>query len=326
VLPSISFVVAGRNDDYGGNFLSRTQSFIDLLAYQLDTCRVDGELIFVEWNPPKDKPLLKDTLAWPKTLRARVFVVSEEMHKRFPNPHNAPIFEHIARNVGIRRSQSQYILATNPDVIYNTKLMEFLSEGSLKSGCFYRADRYDVTVELPSNCSAQEILAFCASHFSKADLRGGSIRVPFPTASKFGRECWEIVRWFHGVADRALRLHRLEDLLYTNAAGSFTLMNRVHWFELRGFPEIPIILHYDAYLVAAAASMGLRQVQLPSSLRLYHLDHGRSWPSSPGAREVYANWARDAKKMLSQRKPTIQNGENWGLGDLELSEYSYGPN
>lgn len=301
------------------------QVFITLLAYQLDACSVDGELILVEWNPPKGKPLLKDVLTWPRTLKARVFVVGEETHNKFPNPCKVTMFDHIARNAGIRRAQGKYILATNPDVIYNTRLAEFLASGRLKAGCFYRVDRYDVTAVLPSTSEAQDILAFCASHFSKVDLRGGSVEVPFRTTGKVGQLGWEIERRFHEVRSRALRLYRLEDMLYTNASGSFMLMNRDHWFDLRGFPQMPTVLHCDAYLVAAAVSMGLRQIQLPPSLRMYHLDHERTWPHSPDADTVYAQWARDTRGMLSSKKPMISNDENWGLAELELTEYSYGP-
>lgn len=323
--PSISFVVAGRNDNYGGDFLQRMQTFINLLSHQLDANGADGELVVVEWNPPADRPLLKDVLAWPEGMKARVFVVGEEMHEMFRNPNKVPIFDHIARNVGIRRARGQYVLATNPDVIYNTKLAEFLVSERLERGCYYRVDRYDVTTALPATSDAREILAFCASHFSKVDLRGGSVGVPFGTSGKMGQLGWEIERWLHELLSRILRPFRLEDMMYTNAAGAFVLMNRDHWFDLRGFPEVPIVTQYDAYVVAEAYSMGLRLVQLPSSLRMYHLDHGRSWPASPGAKDIYEQWVRDARKMLSSKKPEMVNGENWGLGGLDLTEYSYGP-
>lgn len=321
----VSFVVAGRNDDYGGNFLARVQTFITLLAHQLDACGVDGELVLVEWNPPKDKPLLKDVLAWPKTLQARIFVAGEEVHNKLPNPREVPMYEYIARNVGIRRAKGEYILATNPDVVYNTRLAGFLTPDKLEMGRFYRVDRYSVSEPLPPISDPREILAFCASHFSRVDLRGGTVKVPFHTAGRIGQAGWEIERQLHEVQSHALRPFRLEDALYTNASGCFMLMNRKHWFDLRGFPQMPTVLHCDAYLVSEAASVGLRQVQLPPSMRMYHLDHGRTWPHSPDAEAVYARWARDTREMLSSKKPMITNDENWGFADLELAEYSGDP-
>jgi hypothetical protein len=57
--PYLSFVIAARNDDYGGNFLHRMQVFVNVLFWLWERHNLDAELVVVEWNPPKDRPRLK---------------------------------------------------------------------------------------------------------------------------------------------------------------------------------------------------------------------------------------------------------------------------
>ena len=58
--PTLSIVVTGRNDGYGGDFNSR---FIRTLAFnheRLQERNVDHEIVLVEWAPPADRPRLAD--------------------------------------------------------------------------------------------------------------------------------------------------------------------------------------------------------------------------------------------------------------------------
>src|SRR5712692_4009083 len=85
--PKISFVVAARNDDYGGNFLHRMQVFVDGLLTLWQRHRLDAELVVVEWNPPSDKPRLTQAIRWPSSVppgRLRVIEVPATVHRRLP--------------------------------------------------------------------------------------------------------------------------------------------------------------------------------------------------------------------------------------------------
>jgi hypothetical protein len=42
-----------------------------------------------------------------------------------------------------------------------------------------------------------------------------------------------------------------------DAPGDFTLLSRVAWFALRGYPEVPTPTKIDDLLIAAATSIGL---------------------------------------------------------------------
>ncbi len=114
--PSLSIVVTARNDDYGGRFLERFINFVDLLAYQSDRFGLRAELVVVEWNPPADEPRLIDALDWPSpngNLRMRIIEVPVEVHHTVEGSDRMPMFEYIAKNTGIRRAESEFVLATN---------------------------------------------------------------------------------------------------------------------------------------------------------------------------------------------------------------------
>lgn len=60
----MSFSPYLRNDDHGGNLLGRMQrSSIHPFIRQRAT--ISSELILVEWNPPEDRPRLRQALQWP---------------------------------------------------------------------------------------------------------------------------------------------------------------------------------------------------------------------------------------------------------------------
>src|SRR4051794_15943339 len=146
-VPYLSVVVTARNDDHGGNPLYRFQCFIDSLAAQCVHYKLRCELIIVEWNPPFDRPRLRDALSWPESAGwcdIRIIEVPHELHTRLAHAEALPLFQMIAKNVGIRRARGQFILATNIDVIFDDSLMQRIARRRLVPGRLYRVDRYDV--------------------------------------------------------------------------------------------------------------------------------------------------------------------------------------
>src|SRR5262245_12082686 len=97
--PFFTFVVAARNDNYGGDFLHRIQVFLNALLAMWHKHSLDAELVIVEWNPPEDRPRLRDALRWPEHLapeRVRILEVPREIHQRIPNAERMPMFEFMA--------------------------------------------------------------------------------------------------------------------------------------------------------------------------------------------------------------------------------------
>lgn len=144
--PYLSVVVTARNDDHGGRLLHRLQLFVDGLAAQCDRHGMDAELLLVEWNPPHDESRLGDALVWPSSRRCsfRLIEVPPHVHAQLEHSDRLPLFQMIAKNVGIRRARGDWVLATNVDVLFSDALMQRLARRNLDPAVVYRVDRYDV--------------------------------------------------------------------------------------------------------------------------------------------------------------------------------------
>ena len=178
--PYLSLVVAARNDNHGGNMLGRMQAMLDSWIDQAERHGLSSEIVVVEWNPPADRPRLKDSLRWsagPKYCQVRLIEVPADVHVRFRNVAAIPLHQMIAKNAGIRRARGEFVLATNLDIVFSAELMEFLAKRRLETGVMYRIDRHDVAHEIPPYNTVGELLAFCETHMLRVFAREGEFQV-----------------------------------------------------------------------------------------------------------------------------------------------------
>jgi hypothetical protein len=320
--PKISFVVAARNDNYGGNFLHRLQVFLKCLLILWKRYELNSELIIVEWNPPGGASRLAEVLKRPSAVpknRIRIIEVPHALHRRIANSDRIALFEYIAKNVGIRRAKGQYVLATNPDIIFSRELIRFLASEDLSSDCFYRIDRYDVGMEVPLKMPVDEQLRFCTKNSICVRSTIGTIPLKYLSFKRYKilrgylRKLfspWDAIRWF--TMKFIFKIH-------TGASGDFTLMDRRSWHGLRGYPELPTQTTVDYYLCSMAKSSGLYQVVFKNPLRIYHQPHGLSGMAGQSIAEHKLFW-QDIKGMIRSGNPLILNDESWGLGNEQLQE------
>jgi hypothetical protein len=175
--PYISLVVTARNDDHGGNLLGRMQIFINGWIAQAQRYDLTSELIIVEWNPPADRPRLRDALRWPEDFGpcvVRFIEVPAELHARYEHAGALPLYQMIAKNVGIRRARGSFILATNIDILFSHELVAFVAERRLDPDRMYRLDRYDAMGDVPLNASLDGQLDYCRTHLLRVNVREGT--------------------------------------------------------------------------------------------------------------------------------------------------------
>jgi len=318
----LSVVATSRNDNHGGDLLDRMQLFIDGLADQADRHRVTTELIIVEWNPPTDRAPLADVLSYPDgngRLTSRIVTVPPAVHRRFDPEGALPLFQMIAKNVGLRRARGRFVVATNIDILFSDPLMAYLAL-PLEARTVYRVDRVDIDIPKGSDLDA----ARAATQGTPVRIcRKDGVYVPgqgriLPQYQSVGdfvgfraREWWEQRR--HGstatladsgesknrmgvverLQDRAEALRALVEVprLHGSACGDFTLMDRACWETLRGYPEWPIFSwNIDTVVLFQAAAFGFDFVELPSELAAFHMDH-----------ETGSGWTPDGRDVLFRR-------------------------
>lgn len=328
---SVSVVMPGRNDGHGGDFLRRLRIALDTIDKLAGRTGTATEVVLVEWNPPPDRPGLAEVLDPPTTDRCeiRIVTVSEEHHERFPNAERTPLFQEIAKNVGVRRTTGRAVLATNADVVLNEEMMRFIGSSEVVSGAFYRASRHDVNAEIPLEASVDERLEFCRQNV--AEIRAMNGPIPQEPRAKVRDLLNNVSRYRAEVEARirpgVVRDPRTFEHLHTFAAGDFLLMTPDGWETVRGFPEYGWHLYVDSYACAIAVARGLRQEIVRPPPRIYHQMHDRSGSSNrySASRERYVS---ECSELIASRDETTvreaANDESWGLGDEELPEVTLG--
>ncbi len=325
----LSVVAATRNDEHGGNQMARTQLFIDGLAEQSLRFKMPVELLVVEWNPPADKPSLAKALSWPRSewFVPKIIVVSPELHRTFPHADGLPLFQMIAKNVGIRRAAADFVLATNIDILLSDELFASL-EHSLKPNALYRADRHDIEADLerkplpsPAECRA---LPWLRAHRQDGTHYPDGRSSPWYVAarSRVNRAIWDTL---HGGP--------LPNL-FTWGCGDFTLTTKEVWEGFHGYPEWPMYsFHLDSLALVLAYRAGVEMVNMAPPRVIHHLEHGAGSGWTPeGARrlfgrldaagvpylsgEAYDRVARDILRKGPGFHPL--NDPSWGLGSEDL--------
>ena len=311
--PRVSFVATSRNDDHGGDLLTRTQWFVDGLAAQAERHGIATELVLVEWNPPVGSPPLADALRWPSasgTFETRIVTVPPDVHAEHDAADQIPLFQMIAKNVGIRRARGDLVAATNVDILFSDRV--FAALASVRGAkTLYRADRYDVDLSEGAPESFDEQLAACTERVVRVNRREGvyvdGTRVSpvyqglrdaiaynvgaLVTRSRTGRRRSEPQRSSRprGRGRTARQaLSSLEALvvlpaLNVNACGDFTMLRGDAWDVLHGYPEWPLFSwNLDSVLLYQAWASDFDLVDLPGPI--FHIEHGRGW--SPSGRDA----------------------------------------
>jgi hypothetical protein len=172
----LSVVATSRNDNHGGFLTHRMQHFVDGLAAQCARHRLRAELILVEWNPPAERAPLAEELRWPagSPCKFRIVTVPPEIHARFDHADRIPLFQMIAKNVGIRRARGRFVLATNVDILFSDEVMRKLAH-ELQPGRVYRTNRVDVPVDVPGSSDFDEVLAFCRASGFRIHANGTTV-------------------------------------------------------------------------------------------------------------------------------------------------------
>ena len=175
--PYVSIVATSRNDNHGGDLLQRMQVFVDSTARLAQQFEVPVELLLVEWNPPEDRPALVEALNWPDSngyCSYRIVEVPPELHAELDTAESLPLYQMIAKNVGIRRAAAPFILATNVDIIPSEQLFAWLQQRKLRKRHIYRADRYDVATEVIGVQGIDQQLEFCRNNLLRVNCRFGT--------------------------------------------------------------------------------------------------------------------------------------------------------
>lgn len=257
--PYLSIIIICRNDDYKRRF----DVAINNLIIQAKKYNLRAELIIVEWNPPSDRPLLKDALSLPDDLgplAIRFIVVPNSIHKTYKPSDKLKVIYPPAINIGVRRAQGEFILMINSDVLLSNELFHFLSLEKLEKNRFYRTFRYNVHKDVLKYSCLEKRLDFCEKNIVQA-FRETEISP-------------------HGLAEHPI--------LQTACGVDFIVFSKEYWYLLHGWPEVSnLATDADALICYMAYLAGLKEELLDDPMRLYHIDHDSTWRPLTKQRAYY---------------------------------------
>jgi hypothetical protein len=272
-------VLTGRNDGYGGDFAARFFRTLQFNHEQLTARGITHEIVFVEWAPPADTPLLFEQAATGMPgLDRRVcswYVVDPAYQSALTLNPRLVYLEFLAKNVGIRRALGRFVLTSNCDVFLGRRILEALEQGALEPRVLYRAPRHDLN--LPDD-------------LEKID--------------------WAVLEDQANLAGPA---HRLKPPYMGSATGDFVLLDRESFHEIRGFNEVyrvaRIGIDRNVIVKALASGLEIRDIGGP----VYHQNHEGSYRLNPKAYE-----GRDAEAPWGDRRwhssgVSYVNPPTWGL-------------
>lgn len=338
----ISIVATTRNDNHGGDLLKRTTAFVNSVFEQSKKWNVSVELILVEWNPPNDKPLLKEVLPKPKAgypVTLKYVVVPNETHEKFKNADTMPLYQMIAKNVGIRRAEGEFILCTNIDILFSDASFEIFSKKNLEKGKYYRANRCDIPKEVMDIETISGQLEYAKKNIIKRlGKTRGHETLQLPDFAYFSTTFATFLNY--SVLKLWKATHKGKFPHFTidfNACGDFTMMSKEDWEDIQGYPELDMYsIHIDSMGLWAANALGKKQVIFPKEACIYHIYHEDGWESDDAIKTIkflenkpsldYSIVFRGGMQLIANKKSWDLNDDNWGMKNLDLPEYVFSAN
>lgn len=338
----LTIVATSRNDDHGGDLLTRTKAFMNSVYVQSQKHALPIELIIVEWNPPTDRPPFKDVLPKPPAdvpVRLRIITVPQQIHATYRFADSMPLYQMIAKNVGIRRATGKFILCTNIDILFSDPCFSTLADRKLQKGVFYRSNRCDVPKEiLKHEDHAAQLIYGEANTIRRLGnapgheaISGPAILFKYAWLARFlNRSLVRLWRWFHS----GQFAHFLIDFM---ACGDFTLMSKEDWMKIDGYVELDMYsIHVDSMGLWSACALGMRQQIFPYKACIYHIDHENGWESDDVIKTIkflsdkpsldYSIVHRAGMKMVAEGTNWGLNKENWGWSDKTFEEHIFDGN
>lgn len=331
--PYLSIIVTSRNDTHRPDLISRLHTTIHRWSSLCKKYQLATEYLMIEWNPPMDTLSIKEILQEMPVheyFKIRIITVSASIHQTIDPQNSLPLYQMIAKNVGIRRAKGEYLLCTNMDIFPDSLLIAEIAKKNLQKGFFYRANRCDIPENIYT-LSGHELENFSRNHI----IRRMGMDARWPGLKVFKKQ-YRIYRYsffkpFYPLLLVIKRIMLGKDKfniakIDKEACGDFTLMNKQDWLKIEGYHEFTgYPLHIDSLALIKATLMGIKQHIFNKKCCVYHIDHTGSWSEETAntlqIKHPYMNWADIEKLTLLMKKGLFTyNNPEWGLLNEKLPE------
>lgn len=283
-MTTLGAVVISRNDNYGGDLANKLVYCLSSFINAMD------QVYYIDWNSPDDYPLI-DVIrnSLPRTGRLHVIVVDQNMAKHLTNYDEEVqnCVEVMARNIGIRRLNTDYIISTNSDIMCTTR--QNILDGIKDNRTFHTIARSNVEFAQVSSIQytpgSDEIAQWALTHFKGFGQYG--------SGSPLGpRDRWSLI----------------------SCPGDFQLAHRDVWYGIKGFEESLVYRGYtDSNVQRKADFYGFKQALVRDIVAL-HFNH---YPGSGSTGGNSAKW--NTEDCLFDFNGT-GNSDFWGFSIINFEE------
>ena len=283
----IASVVVNRNDGYKD--LDRGIIHFKFMSETFD------EVNYVDWNSPEGSFLWEIENKIPLKGKIKHYCIpSNVVNQIIMDPNAQKCNESISRNIAIRRSEADWIVSTNLDIIPPTRRELKNLIKNLDKDTFYTISRR----EAPKNIIYNNKLS---------ELRDKLSTIP--------------VRHFPA------KVTPNDNYSLINCCGDFQIAHKDVWNKIKGFEENMIYACYvdtNAQKKAVLNDINLEVLYEPA---LYHMEHGAYYTKEDGTRVLdNSNKGpyKDDNKAYNDPWKWVEtfektyNNENWGLQNVDI--------
>lgn len=287
----ISAIIVSRNDNYGGHLNERAIYAINSAIATYD------EVVYVDWNSPDGHSLLwdiRDNLELKGNLKH--IIIPPEAASQLTNydPHAQKCCEVLARNIGIRRAEGDYIVSTNIDII-QPKREDIINliEAKGTEGFFTTVSRRPMEWD------------------QIKEFQGGD----------YNFSNWSAFRdyaYINSVPRNELeKTTPGDEYSIINCCGDFQLASKTVWDDIRGFEEELIYpLFADTNVQKKAKDKGY-QLSGEFSPPLFHINHGSKGWGGGGIADGVNKKSNDIHRAITNQRETT-NLSTWGFSNIDI--------
>jgi len=285
----ITAVVISRNDNYGGNLHERATYALNSAIDTYD------EVIYVDWNSLTHSLLwdIKNNLQLKGNLKHFVIPPSAASYLTHFDPDAQICCETLARNIGIRRAEGDYIVSTNIDVIHPKRKDVENIINTYGENTFLTLSRREVTWDIIK------------------EFHGGELVY----------ENWSPLRdYISENSEERVMAEKVvsgDDYSLINCCGDFQIASKKIWNEIRGFEEDLIYTLYSDTNVQKKSIIHGFDLKAIFEPPMFHINHGSKGWGGGGFADGINKKTNDPYRAIAYQTYT-ENPDTWGFSDIEI--------
>ena len=284
----IASVVVNRNDGY--------KDFERGLIHFKSMIKSFDEVNYIDWNSNYGSFIWEIENKLPKKNKIKHYCIPEEVVNKLIFDQNAQkCNEAISRNIAIRRTDADWIISTNLDIIPPTRKELKALIKNLDKNTFYTISRREAPKDIIYNSRNEK------------ELRESLRTIP--------------ARHFPA------RVTPNDNYSLINCCGDFQIAHRDVWNNIKGFEEEMIYACFVDTNVQKKAVLNGYNLEVLYEPALYHMEHGAYFTKADGTR-VHDSENEGAYKGESQAYndaftwvenfQSTKNISDWGLSHLDI--------